>query len=198
MTMTADDYIARVLSRLPGTTPRRDQIALELRSHIAERVEHGQALDAVLDQLGDPERLAESYLAEVRLDLPPHPARVWAKLVDIALVEVAVAIPAALVAVAVRAEARPFVLAAALALGGLGFLAYSMVAEYRYGRTVGKYLAGLHVVRESGAPISIGQAIVRHLPLAFQFFWIDVLFAFLTERRQRAFELLSKTRVVRV
>ena len=30
----------------------------------------------------------------------------------------------------------------------------------------------------------------------FQFFWVDVLFALFTDRNQRAFELLSKTRVV--
>ena len=44
--------------------------------------------------------------------------------------------------------------------------------------------------------MSGGQAVVRQLPVLFQFFWIDVLFALFTERRQRAFELLSKTRVV--
>ena len=38
---------------------------------------------------------------------------------------------------------------------------------------------------------------MRSLPLIFQVFWIDVLFALFTEKHQRAFELLSKTRVVR-
>jgi uncharacterized RDD family membrane protein YckC len=66
------------------------------------------------------------------------------------------------------------------------------------GHTLGKRIAGLQVVRESGAPISFGQAIVRLLPVMFQFYWIDVLFALFTERHQRAFELLSKTRVVKV
>jgi hypothetical protein len=40
------------------------------------------------------------------------------------------------------------------------------------------------------------NAIVRQLPVFLQCYWVDVLFAFFTERRQRAFELLSKTRVV--
>ena len=56
---------------------------------------------------------------------------------------------------------------------------------------------GLRVVRESGARISIWQSIVRQLPLMLEVFWVDVLFALFTERHQRAFELLSKTRVVR-
>ena len=52
-------------------------------------------------------------------------------------------------------------------------------------------------MRESGAPIGLGQAIVRLLPMTLQIFWIDVLFALFTDKRQRAFEMLSKTRVVR-
>ena len=37
---------------------------------------------------------------------------------------------------------------------------------------------------------------VRQLPMFLQMYWIDVLFALFTEKCQRAFELLSKTRVV--
>jgi hypothetical protein len=37
---------------------------------------------------------------------------------------------------------------------------------------------------------------VRQLPMFLQMYWIDVLFALFTEKSQRAFELLSKTRVV--
>ena len=55
---------------------------------------------------------------------------------------------------------------------------------------------GIHVVRESGARISLGQALLRQLPFFGQFFFIDALFALFTERRQRAFELLTKTRAV--
>ena len=54
----------------------------------------------------------------------------------------------------------------------------------------------MRVVRESGARISLGQSLVRQLPQFLQVFWIDVLFALFTEHGQRAFELLSRTRVV--
>ena len=53
------------------------------------------------------------------------------------------------------------------------------------------------MVTEAGARISTGQAIVRNLPWMLEVFWIDALFALFTDRKQRAFELLSKTRVVR-
>jgi hypothetical protein len=41
----------------------------------------------------------------------------------------------------------------------------------------------------------MGQAVVRQLPMFLQMYWIDVLFALFTDKQQRAFELLSRTRV---
>jgi hypothetical protein len=74
----------------------------------------------------------------------------------------------------------------------LGFFAYTVIAEYRHGRTLGKRLFGIVVVRESGARISLGRAFVRQLPFFGHFFFIDALFALFTDRCQRAFELLSQ------
>ena len=65
--MTGDLYVQSVIDHVPHGLPLRDQIAMELRGHIAERVERGQPLDDVLRQLGDPLTLAESYLAAVPL-----------------------------------------------------------------------------------------------------------------------------------
>ena len=56
---------------------------------------------------------------------------------------------------------------------------------------------GIRVVSETGARISLGQAIVRQLPMFLQVYWIDAMFALFTDKSQRAFEMLSKTRVVR-
>ena len=195
--MTADDYINRVLSLLPRATPMREQIAVELRGHIEERVAHGQTVQEVLGQLGDPARLAESYLSAVPLEPAPFPARARAKLLDIALVVAIVVPPAALSWFVVPGEWFPFVILAAAIIGGFGFCFYTVLAEYRTGQTFGKRVTGLQVVRESGAPIGLGQAIVRLLPVTLQIYWIDVLFALFTDKRQRAFEMLSKTRVGR-
>lgn len=54
------------------------------------------------------------------------------------------------------------------------------------------------LVTETGARIGLGQAIVRQLPMFLQVYWIDAMFALFTERSQRAFEMLSKIRVVKV
>lgn len=201
--MTAiDDYIARVLEGLPRTTPLRTQIAVELRGHIAERMANGQPVEAALRQLGDATELAESYLRELPLEPATLTARIAAKAIDVgmvvALVGAVFVLAAAHVWLTDRAQIAPFIGIAALAGGGLGFIVYTVVAEWRTGATIGKRAMGLHVVRESGAPIGLGQAVVRQLPVTLQFFWVDVLFALFTERGQRAFELLSKTRVVRL
>ena len=198
--MTTDQYIDAVTSYMPEATPRRAQIAIELRGHIAERVAHGTPLDEVLRQLGDPRALAESYLAEVPLTAAPHGRRILAKVVDVVLIVclfVALIVPAAgLTALNLGEEfIWVAVMISALTAGILAAL-YTVVLEWRYGYTVGKYLCSLVVVRESGARISFGQSVVRQLPAALQVGWVDALFALFTDKRQRAFELLSKTRVV--
>jgi uncharacterized RDD family membrane protein YckC len=199
MTMTADDYIARVLEVLPRTLPLRSQIALELSVHIAERVQHGHSMDDVLQQLGDPVVLAESYLAAEPLVAARFGARVLAKLVDLLTVLVAL-MPVALAGywLVPRDFVIPFLVFVLLLPGSFTFGIYTALAEYKVGQTLGKHFMNLRVVRESGARISLGQAIVRQLPMFFQFYWVDIMFAVFTDRKQRAFELLSKTRVVRV
>ena len=85
MTMTADEYINSVLDVMPRAMPRRTHIAAELRGHIAERVQSGQPLEAVLRGLGDPAALAASFLAAVPLVPAPLWRRGVAKLIDLGL-----------------------------------------------------------------------------------------------------------------
>ena len=196
MTMTADDYIRNVVDAMPAATPRRAQIATELRGHIAERLESGQPLETVLHGLGAPAQLAASYLSEVPLMSARFGARAAAKLVD-ACLPLAMTIPMAVAGWLVWGNAfLPFAVLITFGSTALIFWIYTIVAEWQSGQTLGKRLFRMIVVREDGARMSGGQAVVRQLPVLFQFFWIDVLFALFTERRQRAFELLSKTRVV--
>jgi uncharacterized RDD family membrane protein YckC len=197
--MTTDQYVQAVLSHMPASMPRREQIGTELRSHIVERLERGMPLEDVLRQLGDPAVLADSYLAEVPLVLPHHGRRILAKIVDTVIVilgMVAIAAAAAGSAALVNDEWIWLGIVQGIILGGILGSMYTVVAEWRYGTTVGKYLCDLRVVRESGGRISFGQSIVRQLPLFLQVGWVDALFVLFTDRRQRAFELLSKTRVV--
>src|SRR4051794_17584900 len=197
----ADDYINRVLDHLPQRTPLREQIAMELRGHIAGRLEIGQPEADVLRQLGDPTTLAESYLSAVPLVSASFLQRGLAKSIDVFLVVLTIGLFVGLpVFWIARHQEWPFVYGFGVLLmvlaASFGFGLYTIVAEHWLGFTLGKRALGLRVVRESGAPIGLGQSIVRQLPMFLQVYWIDVLFALFTDKNQRAFELLSKTRVV--
>jgi uncharacterized RDD family membrane protein YckC len=198
---TAEDFIDSVLQYMPPGTPLRKQIALELRGHFAEREANGQSVEEIARQLGDPARLAESYLSAVPLKKVGFRTRMAAKVLDwcaVAGAVLAIFLPVALLIWYLGYEPfLPFLLPVVIISSVFLFLGYTIVAEWKSGQTVGKKVMGLLVVQESGARISLGQSVVRSLPSLFQVFMIDALFALFTDRHQRAFEMLSKTRVVR-
>jgi uncharacterized RDD family membrane protein YckC len=202
MTTTPDIFINQVLDRLPRAMARRDQIAMELRGHIAERTSAGHPLSEVLQQLGDPGTLADSYLSAEPLVSASFGQRVLAKLTDGAIFFVPIAAAVWLLFQQFQDVVQPgfwvpLAILGVIVGGTFIFAAYTILAEARVGQTIGKRLMDIRVVRESGARISVGQAMVRQIPMFLQMYWVDVLFALFTERSQRAFELLSKTRVVR-
>jgi len=198
--MSGDRYIDSVIKHVPSALPLHEQIGMELRSHIAERMAQGQPLDEVLRQLGDPEKLAESYLAAIPLTSASVAARLGAKIIDAvlvaAIVSIAVGMPTMFMWRNLPSPFRYFIVPLALLVCVLGFVGYTIDQEYRRGATVGKRLMGVRVVRESGARISLGQAFLRQLPFFAQFFFLDALFALFTKHHQRAFELITKTRAV--
>ena len=194
--MTADEYIALVLSRMPRDTPMRSQIAMELRAHIDERVRQGRPLSEVLDQLGDIETLGESYVAAIPREVVSFGDRAVAKLIDTALALAPVIVLVKLFAPG-GMQGRALIVCAALLACPI-LVIYTIIAETNTDQTLGKRAMKVCVIRETGTRIGTGQAIVRQLPWVFQIFWIDAFFALFTEHHQRAFELLSKTRVVRV
>jgi uncharacterized RDD family membrane protein YckC len=207
---TQDEYVRRVIDRIPQALSLREQVALDLRSHFAERTERGSSVEEAIRQLGDPDALARSYLSALPLVRPPFGRRVLAKAIDFAL---CLLLAGPLVWTALRAW-QPFLFAPdsdmppamvflavgiwSLALSGLILTVYTAALEYWLNCTLGKWAMGLLVVREDGSRIGLGQSIVRQLSVAGQVFLIDGLFALFTEKRQRAFELASKTRVVRL
>ena len=198
---TMDDYIRQVVDRMPSGNPLRAQIALELKAMMGERLARGQSMDEVLRQLGDPASFADSYLSAEPLEAAAFWPRAAAKIADVFIV-VSVLALAALVVRFRRRVGLPGEVGVGVPELILIFLfvaspLYTVLSEYWAGKTIGKWLMGLRVVRESGARIGLGQAFVRQLALVFQVFAFDCLFVLFTEKRQRACELLSKTRVVR-
>jgi uncharacterized RDD family membrane protein YckC len=195
-------YIHRVLAHLPSAPTLRAQIAMDLRSHIAERMELGQSIDDVVRQLGDPATLAESYLGAVPLEAATFGNRAIAKIIDFAAIWIgtlAILLIGLWLVIGepqLRVQALYFAVPMSLGLGSLLLVVYTITAEYRTGQTFGKRLMHLRVVRESGASISLGESFVRQFPTFLQIGLVDCLFALFTEKNQRAFEIISKTRVV--
>jgi len=195
--MTIESYLAQLADAMPRMMPEREQIVADVRAHIAEEMQRGEALDAVLARLGDPANLAASYLSEVPLVSASSWRRAVAMAIDIAIPGI-IAVPLAVLS-RVSPVTLPLVpVAIGLIALTLGFVVYIVVGDSRFGQTLGKHWLNLLVVRESAARISVGQAVVRLLPCVLHIWWIDVIFALFTEKRQRAFELLSKTRVVTI
>jgi uncharacterized RDD family membrane protein YckC len=193
-------YIQQVLDLLPPGAVR-EQIAMELRSLVADRIEHGSSPEEAIRQLGDPRILAESYAQAIPLVRAPHGRRLAAKLVDFTLLFGA---PVAIGCYGVLVKGMPHRDSFVLPMLWIIFCVvatfllclYPWLAEYSTGQTVGKRLFGLRVVTEKGTRISLGQSFLRQMPIFLQIFTVDALFALFTEKRQRAFELISKTRVV--
>jgi uncharacterized RDD family membrane protein YckC len=67
------------------------------------------------------------------------------------------------------------------------------------GRTLGKMVAGIKVIRVSGAPVGFGSAIVRALfaPIDFLFLGVGIVSMFVNNRSQRIGDLAAGTVVVR-
>ena len=85
-----------------------------------------------------------------------------------------------------------------LAVAVLGIVVfYFPLLEARFGKTLGKHLVAIRVIRENGAPIGLGQAFVRRLSFYFEMLVVDALFIPFTDHRQRALDIVAKTIVAR-
>lgn len=215
MSDAPQEYIRQVLARVPHASPHRNRIALDLQVHLEEALSAGEPLSTILERMGDPREVARGYLAEAEPRHAPHPRRILAFLLDM-LVGVAFLAAVGLLAGAEIATLEVlgageagaptdwsrlgfYLTLAATALAAFVLaLGYFPVLEGRYGQTLGKWLTGLHVVRDDGLRIGYKEAIVRRIPFFLEFFWIDALVALFTERRQRAFDLVASTVVVEV
>jgi uncharacterized RDD family membrane protein YckC len=199
----AQDYIDEVLACVPDVEERQ-RIEMELQTRLDPRISVEQAIATY----GHPRDVAEFYLASVPLESAPMLRRLAAALIDIPSV---MAFGVALFYfawkligfgnqsfIAAVLVGNPVAIALCFATLFLMSPLYYIIAETWTSQTVGKAIMGIRTVRESGARISVGQAIVRQIPLFFSFYLFDALFALFTKKKQRLFELISKTRVVKV
>jgi uncharacterized RDD family membrane protein YckC len=198
---SAQDYIDAVLARVPSAEERQ-----RIEMTLASRLDPSISMEQAIATYGHPREVAEFYLASVPLRPAPFFRRVAAALIDIPSVMVSGFLffyfmwnvmgtgQSFIGAIMLR---NPLAIGLCFATLILMSPLYYVIAETWTSQTVGKAIMGLRTVSESGTRISVGQAIVRQIPLFFSFYAFDALFALFTRRKQRLFELISKTRVVR-
>jgi uncharacterized RDD family membrane protein YckC len=178
-----ESYVSEVMKRLPRTLPARRRIEADLRLHLSDLVAEERTMPAVVERMGPPEQVAAELLAQVAVDL--------------ALVA-ALLVPPSLAAVPwLRGLPLDTVITLATVVSGLVMFLCYVVPEAIYGQTLGKALAGICVVREDGSRAGWWPALIRRISFIGNFFPIDALFVLFTERRQRAFDRVAGTRVIR-
>jgi uncharacterized RDD family membrane protein YckC len=200
--MPVDRYINEVVRWIPDGKERA-RIEMDLVTKLANETD----VDVVISRYGEPRTLAETYLASVPLETAPFTRRILAAMIDFPSVIVSgffafyfawqVFGPSGESFLAAILTGNPLAIALCFATLILMTPIYYAVAESTVSQTVGKFIMGIRVVRESGAKISVGQALVRQIPLFFSFYLFDAIFALFTSKRQRLFEMISGTRVVR-
>ena len=208
--MTIDEYVTAVLGHLPARLMDRRRVEADLRAHVADRMDAGATQEEAVTHLGHPDEVAAELLAPVHLEPASRLRRFGAFVIDclvgaipICLLLVFVILPAWLGEFAFGFSGPGivwpwmFVMLVGVSVPILS-LVYFPVLEKLYGQTLGKWALGIVVVRENGATLRWRDAIIRRIPFFFEFFWLDAVFALFTARRQRAFDMVASTVVVRV
>lgn len=192
-------YIEEVLEELPPAATGRDGIEGDLRAHLNEAAEASGSAERAVREMGPASETAEGYARGLDLTPARLADRTGAFLVDLGL---GALLSAAIFLVTSDVEAgassgwsMAMTIVVATVVGSLALL-YFPALETRYGQTLGKRLFGLCVAREDGRRAELWRTVVRRLPLFFEFFWLDALFAPFTAKRQRAFDMVAGTIVV--
>lgn len=188
-------YVEDVLGHLPPAAPGLHRVRADLTAHLREAAEASGSPEEAVREMGTAEETAAGYAEGLELEPASLGDRTGAFLVDTGL---GAALSALVFAVNLDLSSNPgLVLGIVLAtvFAALSLL-YFPGLEARYGQTLGKRLFGLCVAREDGRRAELWRTVVRRLPLFFEIFWLDALFAPFTEKRQRAFDIVAATIVV--
>ncbi|HVE92253.1 MAG TPA: RDD family protein [Actinomycetota bacterium] len=206
---TIGDYRSQ-FERWIGLPRHRRELGAELGAHLTEADAAGR-LTGALQRLGPPREAARSMVS----GLPLRPAhwglRACGYVIDL-LVSAAPTLLYSLWAHNIKGavssrfgcldswdcfRSDPW-LVATVAFAAAWFVAGLTLMEWRLGRTPGKSILKLRVLSEDGTSISLGQAVVRRLPLVFSggLQIIDWLMAVPGPNHQRGFDRIAKTLVV--
>jgi uncharacterized RDD family membrane protein YckC len=208
---TVDAYITDIPRNIQAPPGQRERIEADLRAHFQEAVATGEPVESILARMGDPAEVAQEFMAQVRLNYAGFWPRLAAFAVDMLIlipVIVVLSLIAALISNTVpqHPAGAQYVYGAVVILLtisiivmiiGVVFLYFPML-EGRFGRTVGKRLLKLRVLKENGLPVGDREAFLRKISFYFNgIFIIDSLFIPFTAKHQRAFDIVAQTIVVK-
>jgi uncharacterized RDD family membrane protein YckC len=203
-------YIREVLRNISAPPQERQRIEADLRAHLEESLATGEPAKEIIARMGSPTEIATVFMAQVSLRYAGFWWRLAAYGIDLAIIFVVASILAILAIVLVSFVPRSPVgldwivggallaLLVSAVLGIIGVIVlYFPILEARFGQTAGKHLLSLRVLKENGLPIGYKEAFLRRLSFYFRMLPVDALFIPFTAKRQRAFDLVARTIVIR-
>ena len=202
--VTMDRYIDTVLGNIYAPPKKLAHFEAWLRLQVSHLHEKGFENGQIIQTLGAPEDLALEMMNDdvtTRLHYAGFFRRFPALVVDLALMAVINALPFAFVAATLGDgnPPPPLVIMALTTLAAIFLFipGFFMMMEATRGRTPGKRLLGLRVVRTNGDPITFKDAFLRTITLMSPLLPIDLLTGLFTKRKQRLADLVAGTVVVR-
>lgn len=188
-----EHYVQDVLDQLPPAVPGLHRMSADLTAHLREAADASGSDDGAVREMGPAKETARGYAEGLDLDPASLVDRTGAFLLDAGLgVAVAALIFVLEEPLLANVEVSTGLILAATT-GGLLSVLYFPVLEALFGQTLGKRFFGLCVAREDGLRVGWWAAVIRRLPLFFEIFWLDALFAPFTEKKQRAFDIVAST-----
>jgi uncharacterized RDD family membrane protein YckC len=206
----SDRYIRAVLQYIQAPGAERQRIEADLRAHFEEAMQAGETPEAVIVRMGSPSEVAAEFMSQTALPYAGFWRRLVAFIIDVCLIILAGFVCGiSFIPLSNRIPQNPqgwdyvigailIALCAGCALATVGVvLLYFPILEGRFGQTPGKRLLRLCVLREDGLPIHYKEAFLRRISYYFDVLPIDALFVFFNPRRQRAFDIIARTIVIR-
>jgi uncharacterized RDD family membrane protein YckC len=212
-----DAYIKEVLRKIQAPIEKKQRIEADLQAHFHEAEAAGEQVEDIISRMGTPSELAEEMMSQVKLVYASFFSRLAALLLDALILGVVtglyllflIVLGAVTIIKPENCATAPdmiwnthnllitiWAVLAGIAVFGAALL-YFPISEARFGKTWGKQVMKLSVVKENGLSIGYKEAILRRLSFFFNIYWLDALFVFFTEKRQRAFDIIAKTVVIK-
>ncbi len=201
---TMERYVRKVLDSIFSSADDKDRLEKDLRAHFEEGREAGDADAVIIQRMGPPEEVASSFMETIE----PHYAGFWIRFLafcsDLGTIAT-LTLPLFCVLFIWQPEESSHGPGPVFLLFGIPIILWTLalwifyfpVLEYRLGKTLGKHLLGLRVQTETRTRISLGTAFLRRLSFYFEFLVLDSVFIPFTAKKQRAFDIVAHTLVLR-